>query len=250
MKHNERFSRLELLLGEQAVARLARSHITVVGIGGVGGIAAETLVRSGVGHLKIIDTDSVDLTDINRQLIALDSTMGRPKVDVAKERFLDINPALDISAVQAFFHVDTAKELLESKPDYVIDAIDAVLPKIELLTYCYQHTIPVVSVMGAAFKTDFKHISIADISSTRVCRLARIVRQRLSRRGIKQGITCIFSTEMITRATQLINIPDHWDASQSRGRPRVPLGSYSPMVQVFGLLAADFVIKTITEKQA
>ncbi|MGB3976635.1 MAG: ThiF family adenylyltransferase [bacterium] len=245
MKQNERFARLKLVLGEEVVSRLSRSYVTVVGLGGVGGIAAEALVRSGIGHLRIIDTDTVRITDINRQIIALDSTLGRNKVDAAKERFLEINPFLDISAIKAFFHVETAQELLHPKPDYVIDAIDAVLPKIELLTYCHSHAIPVVSAMGAAYKTSFNHISVADISATTVCRLARIVRRRLGRRGIKQGITCVFSTEMNRRVSEL---QTNSNSDISRGRPRPPLGSYSPIIQIFGLLAADCVIKSIAEK--
>jgi tRNA threonylcarbamoyladenosine dehydratase len=248
VKPDKRFTRLELTLGETAVTRLNNARVTIVGIGGVGGIAAETLVRSGLGHLRIIDTDTIHSTDINRQLFALDSTMGRSKVDVAKERFLDINPSLNITALHEFFHAETARRLLLPEPDFVIDAIDAVLPKVELLAFCRLHSIPVISVMGAALKTDYRNIFIADLHATTVCPLARIIRRRLGRRGIRNGITCVYSTESRENSAPPGTTQQEFSSSVSRGRPRQVLGSYGPMTNIFGILAADFVIKAITEK--
>lgn len=248
MKPDTRFARLELTLGEKAVNRLNNASVTVVGIGGVGGIAAETLVRSGLGHIGIIDTDTIHHTDINRQLFALESTIGRSKVDVAKERLLDINPFLNISARQAFFHAETARELLLPNPDFVIDAIDAVLPKVELLTFCHHHSIPVISVMGAALKTSYRNIFVADLHATTVCPLARIIRRRLGRRGIRMGITCVYSTETNVNSPVPGNAQQEFSSSVSRGRPRQVLGSYGPMTNIFGILAADHVIKAIVEK--
>ncbi|MCD4654331.1 ThiF family adenylyltransferase [bacterium] len=251
MNHTDkRFSRLEIALGEEAILRLRNSHVTIVGIGGVGGIAAETLVRSAVGHLKIIDFDSFQETDINRQNFALVSTMGEAKVNAAATRLLDINPELDISTLQEFFHSDCAQVHLTPKPDFVIDAIDAVLPKVELLAYCHRNSIPVISVMGAASHHDFSLIKVTDIKKTQVCPLARVIRRRLRRRGIEEGIACLFSAEPGPPFIQPKDIGDDDIKSASiRGRPRPILGSYGPLITVFGVLAADYVIRSLIKKQ-
>ncbi len=248
MEIDYRFSRLELALGSEAVAILKRSHVTVIGIGGVGGIAAETLVRSAVGHLRIVDTDTFQHTDINRQIFALESTIGQAKITAAEQRLLDINPSLDLSAVRAFFHSDTAEELLSPKPDFVIDAIDAVLPKIELLSYCHSHAIPVISVMGAAVRKDYRNIMISDIHKTSVCPLARVIRRRLVRRGIKKGIICVYSAEPgpPSMASDQ-NVDENVRTAHTRGRVRPILGSYGPMISIFGILAADYVIRKLIE---
>ncbi|MBN1878992.1 ThiF family adenylyltransferase [bacterium] len=243
---NYRFSRLELALGKKAVDVLKSSHVTVVGIGGVGGIAAETLVRSALGHIHLIDTDSYQQTDINRQLFALESTIGQTKVTAARQRLLDIHPNLDIAVDHAFFHTDTAEKLLNPAPDFVIDAIDAVLPKIELLCYCVNHAIPVISVMGAAVRSDYRNILVSDISKTKVCPLARVIRRRLVRRGIRKGIMCIYSAEPGPPSVPSDqNLDDNIRTGHTRGRIRPILGSYGPMISIFGILAADFVIRSL-----
>ena len=249
MEKDYRFARLVLALGDSAVENLQRSRVTVVGIGGVGGIAAETLVRSAVGHIHLIDTDVFQQTDINRQMFALESTLGQVKVEAARHRLLDINPALDIRAEQAFFHSDTADRLLQPAPDFVIDAIDAVLPKIELLAYCHHHAIPVISVMGAAVRKDFRNIFIADIHKTKVCPLARVIRRRLVRRGIRKGIMCVYSAEPGPPSMDPDSDTDeNLRTGHTRGRIRPVLGSYGPMISIFGILAADYVIRTLIRK--
>ncbi|MBN1296933.1 ThiF family adenylyltransferase, partial [bacterium] len=173
MAIDTRFARLELALGLEAVRRLLRSTVAVVGIGGVGGIAVETLVRSAVGHVILIDSDHFQRTDINRQVFALESTVGRPKVAVAADRLRDIHPGVRITAYEAFFEVETAERLLALQPDAVIDAIDTVPSKIALIVYCHERGIPVISVMGAALRTDYSRITVTDISRTSGCPLAR-----------------------------------------------------------------------------
>ncbi len=244
---NYRFARLELALGSQAIASLNHAFVTVIGLGGVGGSAAETLVRSGVGHVRLVDTDICQPSDINRQIFSLSSTIGHRKVDVAEQRLLDINPALIVKTDHMFFHADTAPLLLNPKPDWVIDAIDAVLPKVELLSYCVNHRIPVISCMGAAQKQDWRQIRISAIQETSFCPLARIIRRRLGRRGIREGITCVYSTEAIPPESKVVPESDSL-VSNTRGRPRPPMGSYAPIVNMFGILAADFVIHAIVKK--
>jgi len=247
---DKRFSRLELALGKENIQRLNNARVTVVGIGGVGGIASETLVRSAIGNLTIVDNDSFQRTDINRQTFALESTMNQMKVDVAARRLMDINPALKLSKHQLFFHTDTLAEILTPAPDFIIDAIDAVLPKVELLAWCFQHSIPVISVMGAAVKNDYSLIKISDISKTEVCPLARIIRKRLRKRRISTGIPCLYSAEPGPPFIQPENITDDEIRSKhTRGRIRPVIGSYGPMVNIFGILAADYVIRSLTSKQ-
>lgn len=243
---NLRFSRLELALGEPALRTLNAARITIVGIGGVGGIAAETLVRSAVGNLQLIDMDSFQHTDINRQIFATESTLGQPKVEAARARLLDINPDANISTHQTFFHTDTADKLLDHKPDFVIDAIDAVLPKVELISYCHTMGIPIISVMGAAVREDYSRITITDIKKTKVCPLARVIRRRLKKRGIYKGVPCVFSAEAGPPLIKPeVEVEDSLKTGHTRGRPRPILGSYGPLISVFGLLAADYVIRKL-----
>jgi tRNA threonylcarbamoyladenosine dehydratase len=244
---DNRFDRLAIALGKKALQHLQNSSITVIGLGGVGGSAAETLVRSGIGQIRLVDIDSFQVSDLNRQVFALESTLGCKKVDVAKQRLLDINPSLKVLAEHAFFHADTAQPLLEPKPDFVIDAIDALLPKVELLSYCVLKGIPVISAMGAAMKLDWRHIQISGIQNTSYCPLARLVRRRLGRRGIRDGIMCVYSTESSLSGNAIAGESEKI-STRFRGRPRPVMGSYAPVVNLFGILAADYVIKAILEK--
>jgi len=242
-----RFARLALALGDAAVTHLKNSRVAVIGIGGVGCAAAEILARSAVGHLVLVDVDTYQQTDINRQLFAVESTLGRPKVDAAAERLRDINPAIRIDTHHAFFHADTADSLLIPAPDFVIDAIDAVLPKVELIAYCITHDIPVISVMGAAVRRDYSQIHVADLKKTHGCPLARVIRRRLKRRGITRGVPCVFSSEP---GPPLIPPEDITDdalrTGHTRGRKRPVLGSYGPFITIFGILAADYVIRKLS----
>lgn len=190
----DQFSRTELLYGKAAIERLHRSRVAVFGVGGVGGFAAEALVRSGVGALDLIDNDTVSLTNLNRQIIALHSTIGRYKVDVAKERFLDINPNAKIEAFNVFYTPETSGQFDFSQYDYVIDAIDSVTGKIEL---CLQANIcgtPIISSMGAGNKLDPGRFEVTDIYKTSVCPLARVMRYELKKRGVKK-LKVVYSKE-------------------------------------------------------
>ena len=187
--------RTELLLGAETMQRLRDACVLVVGVGGVGGYAAEMLVRSGIGHLVIIDSDLVGETNLNRQLLALRSTLGRSKCAVLQERLLDINPGLDIRVIEDYIHEDNVAALLDPIPaDVVIDAIDTLSPKIALIQYCLKRGLKLVSSMGAGAKLDATAIRIDDISKTRECPLAHALRKRLHRLGIHSGFTAVYST--------------------------------------------------------
>lgn len=189
--------RTKLLMGEVAVERYISAHILIVGVGGVGAYAAEMLVRSGVGELTIVDADVVSESNLNRQLIALHSTLGKSKVEVLKKRLLDINPNLKIHSFNEFLKDERIPELLDSvRFDYVVDAIDTLSPKVFLIQHAIERKIPLISSMGAGAKFDITKISIADISKSYNCALAKAVRKRLSKVGVKKGFTVVFSSEI------------------------------------------------------
>lgn len=188
------FSRTELLLGRQAIEKLHNSHVAIFGIGGVGGYVAEALARSGLGQLDLIDNDTVSLTNINRQIIALHSTVGRPKVEVMKERILDINPKAEVKTFQCFYLPDTRELFDFSKYDYVVDAVDTVTAKIQLIIQAKECATPIICSMGAGNKLDPTKFEVADISQTSVCPLARVMRQECKKRGIKD-VKVVYSKE-------------------------------------------------------
>ena len=191
----EEFSRTERLLGAEAVDRLSRCRVAVFGLGGVGGHAAEALVRSSVGALDIVDGDTVAPSNINRQTIALHSTLGMPKTKAAAERFLDINPELKLRCFQLRLSEETADEFDFSEYDYVVDAIDDVRAKVLLAVKCKETGVPLISSMGAGNKTDPTKFQIADIYKTSVCPLARVMRRELKQRGIER-LKVVYSTEL------------------------------------------------------
>ena len=189
--------RTGLLIGDDGLAKLAASSVAVAGAGGVGGFAAEMIARAGVGAMLIIDSDTVSATNKNRQILALDSTVGHPKTEVLAARLKDINPDLRLEVLDTYLEADNIAPILDGrKIDYVVDAIDTVSPKLALIRYCMDNHIPVVSSMGAGAKTDITKIRIADISKTFNCPLAFVVRKRLRRMGIKRGVTAVFSEEL------------------------------------------------------
>lgn len=190
-----RFSRTELIIGKEGLEALKGSTVAVFGIGGVGGYAAEALARSGVGKLILVDYDDVCLTNINRQIIALQSTIGQPKVDVMKNRIKDINFKCEVITFKEFYKPERAEFLLSSEYDYVVDAIDTLSAKIDLIKRCYEQDIHLVSAMGAGNKLDPTKFEVGDISETHTCPLARAVRQRLRKEGITKGVKVVFSTE-------------------------------------------------------
>ncbi len=246
MEMDVRFTRTILALGDKAFGNLRKSRVTIIGIGAVGGFAAEGLARSGIGHLRLIDIDTIQRTNINRQIIALESTLGRPKVEVAAERLRDIDPEIHVEAVHAFFNADTAEELLTPRPDYLIDAIDAVGPKVNLIEYCVRQEIPIVSSMGAALKTRIDNVRIADIGRSEGCSLAKKVRKGLHKRGIRTGVTVVFSNEKTPAILDPEDVDDPEILSGSHaGRPRRILGSLCPITAVFGMFAAHHVLMAI-----
>ncbi len=186
--------RTEKLIGEVNMQRLKAFHVAVFGIGGVGGAAAEALARAGIGNIDIIDRDSVDITNINRQIIALHSTVGKSKVDVMKDRILDINPECNVNAIKKFFLPETADEFNFTQYDYVIDAVDTVTAKIEIISICSERGIPVISSMGTGNKLHPEMFRLADIYDTRICPLAKVMRKELKKRGISH-LKCVYSEE-------------------------------------------------------
>ncbi len=190
-----RFSRTELVVGSEGLEKLRLATVAVLGVGGVGSYAVEALARSGIGRLILVDKDVVDITNINRQLPALTSTIGQPKVDIMAQRINDINPACEVIVKHLFFGKDTADELLALKPDYIVDAIDTVSAKIDLIEACISENIPVVSSMGAANKMDPTQFRVMDLQDTTVDPIARVMRRELRKRGITRGIKVVCSLE-------------------------------------------------------
>ena len=188
------FSRTEKLIGPDAMKKLKASHVAIFGIGGVGGYVAEALARSGVFKLDLIDKDNVDLTNLNRQIIALHSTVGRPKVEVMKERILDINPKAQVKTFQCFYLPETREQFDFSEYDYVVDAVDTVTAKLALISQAKEAGVPIICSMGAGNKLDPTLFEVVDISKTSVCPLARVIRQECKKRGIKD-VKVVYSKE-------------------------------------------------------
>ncbi len=232
----KQFERTGLLLGEEAVALLQKKRVAVFGIGGVGGFTAEALVRSGIGAIDIIDKDVVDITNINRQIIAVHSTVGRPKVEVMRERLLDVNPDCEIRMHECFFLPETAEQFDFSVYDYVVDAVDTVTAKLELALRAEQAGTPIISAMGAGNKLDPSRFEVADISKTSVCPLARVMRRELKKRGIDH-LKVVYSREEPLTPKQRL---------EEGGRRSLP-GSVAFVPSVAGLMIASEVIWDLTE---
>ncbi len=251
-----RLSRTELLLGEAGLNRLRGSSVMICGIGGVGGYAAEALGRAGIGSITLVDYDDICLTNINRQIHAMSSTVGRTKVEVMAERLRDINPAARIVPVKAFFSHETAAQLLTPRPDYVLDAIDHFTAKAALITICRDHGTPVISSMGAANKLDPTKIHVDDISVTRNCRMARSMRKILRKSGVTSGVQVVYSTEehreLNVEATHCGTeciCPNRGSQLFSCEHRRVILGSISYIPAIFGLTMAGTVINALLRSQ-
>ena len=232
---SEIFKRTELLLGENAVKKLSNCRVAVFGIGGVGGYTAEALARSGVGKLDLIDNDTVSESNINRQIIALHSTVGRAKVDVMKERILDINPDAEVRAYDTFFMPETEGEFDFTLYDYVVDAIDTVTGKIALAVKADKAGTPIISSMGAGNKLDPTAFEVADIYKTSVCPLARVMRRELKQRGIKK-LKVVYSKEAPLSPVS--------DDENEQHRKQTP-GSTAFVPSVAGLIIAGEVIKDL-----
>ena len=233
----EQFSRTEILLGSEAMERLAGARVAVFGIGGVGGHAVEALARSGVGALDLIDKDAVSITNLNRQMVATKSTVGRDKVDVMKERILDINPEARVYTHKCFFLPETAKDFDFARYDYVIDAVDTVTAKIALVMQAKDTHTPIISSMGAGNKLDASAFRVADIYDTKVCPLAKVMRRELKKRGI-DGLKVVYSEEQPIEAKVSASeeIPE--------GKRGIP-GSVAFVPSVAGLIIAGEVVKDL-----
>ena len=235
----EEFSRSALLLGEAAVERLARAHVAVFGVGGVGAAAVEALARGGVGRLTLVDDDTVSISNINRQFAALHSTLGMPKAEVMRRRCLDINPSIEVAALQVFYQAETADQFDFSAYDYVVDAIDTVSAKLLLIESAHRAGTPIISALGAGNKMDPTRFQAADIYETSVCPLARVLRSQLRKRGIAAH-RVVYSTETPMETRVVI---------EEKGR-HLP-GSLSFVPPVMGMILAGEVIKGLigmTEK--
>ncbi|MDZ7739168.1 MAG: tRNA threonylcarbamoyladenosine dehydratase [Bacteroidales bacterium] len=228
-------SRTELLLGSENIEKLASSSVLVVGLGGVGAFAGEMICRAGVGRLTIVDGDRINETNINRQLPALSSTAGRYKTEVMAERLLDINPALELITISEFIRDKRMEEILDMGFDYVVDAIDTLSPKIYLIYHAMQKGIPLVSSMGAGGKLDPTAIMISDISESYNCKLARILRKRLHKLGVRSGFTAVFSPEDVPGKSVELTPGERNKASN--------VGTVSYMPPAFGCACASVVIR-------
>lgn len=229
--------RTALLLGDEKLAMLRRAHVLVVGLGGVGAYAAEMIARAGVGRMTIADADTVSLTNINRQLVALHSTVGQPKAEVLAERLHDINPELELTVLNRFIRDEATYSLLDAAPyDYVVDAIDTLSPKLALILAALERGLPLVSSMGAGAKTDPTQLEIADISKTHHCPLAHMLRKRLHKAGVRRGFRAVFSPEPMREGAMIL-------CEEQNKKSNVGTISYLPAL--FGIGCASVVIRGI-----
>ncbi len=241
-----RFHRTELLLGGESLRKLQEASVTIVGLGAVGSFAAEGLARAGIGHLRLVDFDEIRETNINRQLYALNSTLGRPKADVARERILDIHPGIQVDIFKIFVDDSTVHDILRPPTDVLIDAIDSAGPKASLLAAAHRQRIPcILSSMGAATRVNPLDIRAGDLFATKGCPLARLMRKRLRRQGITEGIRCVYSLEPPRPHAVSLEPTAFEPPVLERGRPRRPLGSLACITGVFGLVAAREAIFAI-----
>lgn len=233
---NNQFLRTEMLIGKDAVEKLNNSRVAVFGVGGVGGYVVEALSRAGVGNIDIIDNDTISVSNLNRQIIALNSTVGKNKVDVLKARLLDINPNLKVETYKCFFTRNTEFDF--SKYDYVVDAIDTVVGKLELIIRAKSANVPIICSMGTGNKMNPTMFEVADISKTSVCPLAKVIRQELKKRRIKK-VKVVYSKEMPLKPI----VSEDMDVETKGGRIAPASNSFCPAVA--GLIIASEVIKDL-----
>lgn len=232
--------RTELLIKEAGIEKLKKSSILIVGMGGVGSFVAEFIARSGVGNLTIVDGDIIDITNINRQLPALHSTVGDDKVELMARRILDINPELNLTRINEFLNPERMEEVIQAGNfDYILDCIDSVSPKLALIKAARKNKIKIISCMGAGGKLDPSKVMVRDISKTRNCYLAKQVRKRLKKEGINKGFRCVFSTE--------IQREDSLKMTDGSNYKKSFYGTISYMPAIFGLYAASEVIRYLIQ---
>lgn len=242
----EQFGRTALLIGEDAMLRLEQAHVIVFGVGGVGGFVVEALARAGVGSIDIVDNDEVNVTNINRQIIALHSTIGRAKVDVMKERVEAINPSCKVTAHQCFYLPETADLFDFTKYTYVVDAVDTVTAKLQIITAAKEANVPVISCMGTGNKLDPSKFQVADVSKTSVCPLAKVMRKECKERELKD-VKVLYSTELPRKAEpKLLQAALDKEREQgSAGQKRSIPASISFVPSVAGLMIAGEVVREI-----
>ena len=219
--------RTGMLLGEASLAALGEKCVAVIGLGGVGAFAAEMVARAGVGRMVILDSDRVSLSNKNRQLLALDSTLGRPKTEVLRERLLDINPELRLTVIDSYLDENNVAEILPQGIDFLIDAIDTLAPKLALIRHCVENHIPLVSSMGSGAKYDMTRIRITDLSKSFNCPLAYIVRKKLRKMGITKGFKVVFSEEL-PDGNAIVELTPEEIAATSNKKSQVGTISYLP----------------------
>lgn len=233
--------RAELLIKKEGIEKLNQSHILVVGLGGVGSFAVEFLTRAGIGKMTIVDGDTVDKTNINRQLPALHSTIGQYKTDILEKRIKDINPDIELQKITEFLTPEKMEQLIDSqKFDYIVDCIDSVTPKISLIIKAKRKKVKIISAMGAGGKTDPSKVLVRDISKTNNCFLAKQIRKRLKKEGINKGFKCVFSSELQKECSLKM--------TDGKNYKRSFYGTISFMPALFGLHAAAEVINYLTQK--
>lgn len=231
-------TRTELLIGKENIKKLANSHVLVAGIGGVGAYATEQICRAGVGKMTIVDSDIVNPSNCNRQLIALTTTIGKSKVELMKDRLLQINPNLQLNALQIYLKDEKIPDLLNSdKFDYVVDAIDTLSPKLYFIVNAYKLGLPIVSSMGAGGKFDPTQVRVADISATYNCKLAYYIRKKMHKLDIYKGFKAVFSAEEVDRSAIVVT-----DNEQNK---KSTVGTISYMPAVFGCACASVVIRDL-----
>lgn len=233
--------RAELLFKPEGIEILKKANVLIVGLGGVGSFAAEFIVRAGVGNITIVDGDTVDITNVNRQLPALHSTVGQPKVDIVGDRLIDINPELNLTRIQEFLSPERAFEIVTKDFDYVLDCIDSITPKLNLILAAKRARVKVISNMGAGGKMLAGKVVVKDISKTDVCPLAKVIRRRLRKLGVNKGVKAVFSLEK----------PDESSLKMTDGSnyKRSFFGTNSYMPGLFGLYTAETVIRHLLKSK-
>lgn len=234
-------SRTELMMGADDLSRLFDKNVLIIGLGGVGGICAEMIVRAGVGKMTIVDNDTVDASNINRQIQALHSTVGKPKAQILSQRLKDINPELDLTVHEMYIKDEKTDQLLESAQwDYVVDCIDTLSSKVFLIDACKSRNINIVSSMGAGGKYDPSLIEVTDISKTHQCNLARYVRKRLHNLGVREGVKVVFSAEKVDQSRII--------ETEKAFPKKSIIGTLSYMPAMFGCTVASVVLRDLLDK--
>ena len=244
---DNRFMRTQALLGEKKFINLQHSTVMIIGLGAVGGYALEALARAGIGKLILVDFDKIEVTNINRQILALNSTIGQPKTTIAAQRVHDINPQCQIITKEVFVNSQNIDEILSEPVDFVVDAIDALNPKCDLIQALYLKNIPFISSMGAALKTDSSRIKLQTLDKTKNCHLARFIRKRLKRRGVDiSKIKCVASDEQ-TDLPETALFMENNENQTNNTRQRHTMGSLPTITAIFGLTIANAVILSLSK---